>query len=64
MTAKGWAQPQTYSFHIEISIEIDSKFIEMQGGSAEKAVEYINLLVSAANLVFEHEVDAHCELCV
>jgi hypothetical protein len=39
---------------------VDAKFIEKQGG-VENAVEYINFLVSASNLVFEHEVDAHCK---
>ena len=59
-TATQWKEPEKFSFNIDISIEVDSKFIEKQG-SAEKAVEYINFLVSASNLVFEHEVDAHCE---
>lgn len=59
-TATKWREPQKYSFNIDVSIEIDAKFIERQG-SAEKAVEYINFLVSASNLVFEHEVDAHCK---
>ena len=58
--ATEWRAPQKYSFNIDISIEVDARFIDRQG-SAEKAVEYINFLVSAANLVFEHEVDAHCE---
>ncbi|KAL7518100.1 hypothetical protein ACHAWX_002956 [Stephanocyclus meneghinianus] len=53
-----WVQPQKYSFHVDISIEVDAEFIELQGGPVE-AIEYINFLVSAANLVFEHEVDAH-----
>ncbi|KAL3780992.1 hypothetical protein ACHAWO_007453 [Cyclotella atomus] len=56
--ATKWREPQKYSFHIDLSIEVDASFIERQG-SAEKAVEYINFLVSASNFVFEHEVDAH-----
>ena len=52
--------PQKHSFNIDLSIEVDAKFIEEQGGP-EQAVEYINFLVSAANMVFEHEVDAHCK---
>jgi hypothetical protein len=59
-TATKWREPQKYSFHIDLSIEVDASFIERQG-SAEKAVEYINFLVSASNFVFEHEVDAHCK---
>ena len=48
---------------MDISIDIDKYFIEKQGGNVEDVVEYINFLVSAANVIFEHEVDAHCEFC-
>mmetsp|Transcript_1589 Transcript_1589/g.2956 ORF Transcript_1589/g.2956 Transcript_1589/m.2956 type:complete len:233 (-) Transcript_1589:2585-3283(-) len=61
-SSTGWIENPNpnYSFHIDLSIDIDKYFIEKQG-STEAAVEYINVLVSAANVVFEHEVDAHCE---
>ncbi|KAL9178932.1 hypothetical protein ACHAXT_011905 [Thalassiosira profunda] len=53
-----WVSPTKYSFYVDISFDIDKAFIEKQG-SAEAAVEYINVLISAANMVFESEVDAH-----
>jgi len=58
--SSGWIQnpKPKYSFHVDISIDIDKHFIEKQG-STEAAVEYINVLISAANTVFEYEVDAH-----
>ena len=65
---EGWIEPRKYTYHIDISIDVDKYFIEKQGGP-EQAVEYINVLLNAANVLFEHEVDAHCEfikvvLCV
>ena len=57
----GWIQPTKYAFNVDLSIDIDSTFIRKQG-SPEAAVEYINFLVSAANVVFEHEVDAHLNI--
>ncbi len=57
-----WIEPKSYSFHVDIIIEIDKYFIEKQGGDMEEVIEYINFLVSAANVIFEHEVDAHCKL--
>ena len=65
---EGWIEPRKYTYHIDISIDVDKYFIEKQGGP-EQAVEYINVLINAANVLFEHEVDAHCEfikvvLCV
>ena len=59
-TATMWREPQTHFFNVDISIQVDARFIEKQG-SAEKAVEYINFLVSASNLIFEYEVNAHCK---
>eukprot|EP00578_Thalassiosira_sp_NH16_P011646 CAMPEP_0181123866 /NCGR_PEP_ID=MMETSP1071-20121207/26152_1 /TAXON_ID=35127 /ORGANISM="Thalassiosira sp., Strain NH16" /LENGTH=744 /DNA_ID=CAMNT_0023209085 /DNA_START=18 /DNA_END=2252 /DNA_ORIENTATION=- len=56
-----WIEPSKYSFHVDLSIDIDGRFIERQGG-AEEAVEYINVLVSAANALFEYEVDAHLNI--
>lgn len=58
----GWIENPhpNYAFHVDLSIDIDESFIQKQG-SAEAAVEYINVLVSAANVIFEHEVDAHRE---
>ena len=47
-------------FRINISIVVDAKFIETQGGIPE-AIEYINFLISAANVVFK-DVDAHLNI--
>lgn len=55
-----WIEPTKYAFHIDLAIDIDAEFIKKQGGP-EAAVEYVNFLVTAANMVFEHEVDAHCK---
>mmetsp|Transcript_20581 Transcript_20581/g.42405 ORF Transcript_20581/g.42405 Transcript_20581/m.42405 type:complete len:961 (+) Transcript_20581:126-3008(+) len=57
-----WIEPKSYSFHVDIIIEIDKYFIEKQGGDIEEVIEYINFLVSAANVIFEHEVDAHLNI--
>ena len=53
-----WARPEPYSFNVDMVIQTDSVFIANQGG-IDGAVRYINFLVSAMNVVFEHEVDAH-----
>lgn len=50
-----------YQFQINIVIDVDEEFIQLQGGPAN-AVEYVNFLVSAANVITEHELDVHCEL--
>jgi len=47
-------------FRINIGIVVDAKFIETQGGVPE-AIEYINFLISAANVVFK-DVDVHLNI--
>ena len=51
--------PQKYSYEVEMRIDIDELFLLRQGGSAANAVDYINVLVSAANILFEKEIDTH-----
>ena len=51
--------PQKYSYEVEMRIDIDELFFLRQGGSTANAVDYINILVSAANIVFEKEIDTH-----
>ena len=57
-TPGAWAPPTKHSFHVDLSIDIDKSFIEQQG-STEAAVEYINFLIGAANVIVGNEVDTH-----
>lgn len=50
-----------YSHHVNLSIDIDKSFIDKQG-SLENAIEYINVLISAANIVLQHEVDTRLNI--
>ena len=59
--ATTWIPPTTYSFHIPLYIEIDATFIIRQGGR-NQAIEYVNFLTSAVNIIIEHELDAHLEV--
>ncbi|KAL7527967.1 hypothetical protein ACHAXR_004386, partial [Thalassiosira sp. AJA248-18] len=45
-------------FIIDLIVAIDAEFIIRQG-STEAAVEYINFLVAAANVIYEEELDVH-----
>lgn len=56
-----WKPPKNYAYHIPLYIEIDSTFINRQGGP-NQAIEYVNFLTSAVNVILEHEVDAHLEV--
>jgi hypothetical protein len=49
---------EPHHFVINLLIAIDRDFIERQGGY-DPAVEYINFLVSACNVIFEAEINAH-----
>ena len=44
-------------FVINLAIAIDAEFIRRQGGSTETAVEYIDWLISACNVIFYKELD-------
>jgi len=56
-----WTAPQNYKFHIPLYIEVDSTFVNRQGG-LNNAIEYVNFLTSAVNIILEHEVDAHLDV--
>jgi hypothetical protein len=60
-TTRTWIPPKKYTFHIPLYIEVDSKFVNRQGGINE-AIEYVNFLTSAVNIIIENEVDAHLEV--
>jgi len=60
-TTTTWIPPKKYTFHIPIYIEVDSTFVNRQGGINE-AIEYVNFLTSAVNIIIEQEVDAHLEV--
>jgi hypothetical protein len=47
-----------YNFEVELFIEIDNALISAMG-SMNNAVNYVNTLVTAANTVFEKEIDTH-----
>jgi hypothetical protein len=56
----------SYNYQVDLFIEIDSKFIELTGGGAVdsagitlNAYNYINALVTAANVIYESEIDTH-----
>lgn len=44
-------------FQINLIIDIDAPFVEKQG-SPEKAIEYVNWLVTSANIILEKEIGA------
>ena len=49
---------EPHHFVINLLIAIDGDFIKRQGGY-NPAVEYINLVVSGSNVIFEAEINAH-----
>ena len=51
-------QSTSYSFQVEMYIEIDNKFISNLGG-LNNAINYVNTLVTGANVVYEKEIDTH-----
>jgi hypothetical protein len=48
-----------YFFEVKIFLEIDSAFYNDQGQSVINVMNYVNLLVSAANKIFEKEILTH-----
>lgn len=47
-----------YNFQVDMYIEIDNGLISKMG-SLNNAINYVNLLVSGANTVYEKEIDTH-----
>ncbi|KAL3780307.1 hypothetical protein HJC23_010569 [Cyclotella cryptica] len=48
----------SYNFEVEMYIEIDNTFVNNLG-SLSNAVNYVNTLVTGANVVYEKEIDTH-----
>jgi hypothetical protein len=48
----------SYSYQVDLFIEIDTAFVNENGG-LDGAVDYVNAIFTAANTVYEHEVDTH-----
>ena len=49
-----------YNYQVDLYIEIDSSFITKTGnGDITVAANYINTMVTAANVVYEEEIDTH-----
>lgn len=46
-------------YQVNLYIEIDQSFITNSGGSMDTAVNYVNIMVTAANLVYEKEILTH-----
>ena len=47
-----------YSYQIDIYFEFDNDLVTQQG-SLTDVINYINVLISAANIVYEKETDIH-----
>ncbi|KAL7499780.1 hypothetical protein ACHAWT_007894 [Skeletonema menzelii] len=60
-TTTTWIPPKKYKFHIPLYIEIDSTFVNRQGGLNE-AIEYVTFLTTAVNIILEQEIDTHLEV--
>ena len=50
--------PAQYSYQIDIYFEFDNDLVTQQG-SLTDVINYINVLISAANIVYEKETDIH-----
>lgn len=48
----------SYHFQVDMFVEIDSAFISNLGG-LNSAINYVNTLVTGANVVYEKEIDTH-----
>lgn len=57
-------QSSSYNYQVDIYMEIDNSFVTKSGGSMATALNYINSLVTAANIVYEREIDTHLHVAV
>lgn len=48
-----------YNYQVDLYLEIDNAFVTKSGGTLQTALNYINSLVTAANVVYEMEIDTH-----
>ena len=51
-------QSTGYNFQVDMYIEIDNAFISKLGG-LNNAINYVNTLVTGANVIYEKEIDTH-----
>ena len=51
-------QTADYKYQVDVFIEIDNAFINSLGG-LNSAINYVNTLVTGANVIFESEIDTH-----
>ena len=51
-------QTVDYKYQVDMFIEIDNAFINSLGG-LNSAINYVNTLVTGANVIFESEIDTH-----
>ena len=47
-----------YSYQIDIYFEVENDLVKLQG-SLTNVINYINVLISAANIVYEKETGIH-----
>lgn len=45
-----------YTYQVDLYVEIDQTFITRSGGTMTNAVNYVNALVTAANVAYEAEI--------
>jgi hypothetical protein len=48
-----------YNYQVNLYIEIDQAFVQNSGGSITTAINYVNTMVTAANVVYEKEIMTH-----
>mmetsp|Transcript_21205 Transcript_21205/g.47339 ORF Transcript_21205/g.47339 Transcript_21205/m.47339 type:complete len:836 (+) Transcript_21205:1393-3900(+) len=50
--------PKAYTYQVDLFIEVDQAFVDNHG-SYQAALEYIDVLFSAASAIYEQEIDTH-----
>jgi hypothetical protein len=51
-------QQAPYNYEVQLFIEIDNNLVTKMG-SVSNAVNYVNTVVTGANVVYEKEIDTH-----
>ena len=54
--------PKTYSYKVDIYLEIDQRLVDQTGGTLQSALDYIDDLTAGGNLIYEKEIDTHLEI--
>ncbi len=54
---------ESYSYQVNMFIQVDQSFVNKSGGQAG-AIQYVNTLITAANTVYEQEIDTHLHVAV